>query len=554
MILAAAIVPIGTYLDVPRQADALSYHLPMAAQWVQTQSIFAHDSRLWYYPGGYESVNAVLLLLTGSDALWFVPDLLAWVLLALATYSLLQQIGVEKPSAAVVLATLAVTPVVTRTLGMGDNDLWLAALAVTATDALLRSLATDSREARAAGIVCLGALVSTKYSAPPWLLLAFAYFVVRRTTPVPALKPVEIAAMVLGAVLLISFPLRNQILTGNPIYPTGLGSLIPWGDTSMLVRSVPAITPEELASSALIGQPLATWEMFLAKIIGYMPMLPLLLAGVVTIGLARPHAVAFERKDALLLTACLLALAILLFQPLVVENIPGTRNQLGSGRAMRFALTSYVLFVVFLIARVPRRIVFHAALGLLAVSMFWHGTYQWMSVVFAIAVALFLGRTFVTGPVRAVALLLIPLTLASISVVVHAKRPEQTSRAYRYGDRTRVVEWLQSLRCPQVIVASTSLRAWPLIGHDARNRVVSVGMSLPAEEYLKHAALNRASVVLVSGSDEDQASPMLEGVPPGTELLLPLLGANWMVGYRDGFVLGLTNSTRTAECPADRDR
>ena len=398
VILAAAIVPIGTYLEVPRQADALSYHLPMAAQWVQTQSIFAHDSRLWYYPGGYELVNAVLLLLTGSDALWFVPDLLAWVLLALATYALLQRVGLEQASAAVVLATLAVTPVVTRTLGMGDNDLWLTALAVTATEALLRSLATDSREARAAGIVCLGALVSTKYSAPLWLLLAVAYFVMRRTTPVPALKPVEIAAMVLGAVLLISFPLRNQILTGNPIYPTGLGSLIAWGDTSMLVRGVRAITPEELASSALIGQPLVTWEMFLAKIIGYMPVLPLLLAAVVTICLARPHDVAFERKDALLLTACLLALAILVFQPLVVENIPGTRNQLGSGRAMRFALAFYVLSIVFLIARVPRRFAFHAALGLLAVSMFWHGTYQWISAIFAIAVPLFLDGRLSPAP------------------------------------------------------------------------------------------------------------------------------------------------------------
>ena len=384
------------------------------------------------------------------------------------------------------------------------------------------------------------------------MLLAPAYVVLqwRRGQPWKP-RTIDAVAILVGVCLLISFPLRNIILTGNPFYPMGLSPWAIWGDTSQLVRSFDPLTPAAISASALLAQPMETWEILVSKIARQLPVLLILVAGVATFAVIKPKTMVLDRKSVLLLIAGGLAMAIFVAQPFVVENIPGTRNQLASGRSLRFMLAVYVLASAFLIARIPRRFTLAASVGLFIAFLFWNGINAWVLVLAIGAPLMFVAGRLVSRSVRIGALLLIPVFLAGLSATLKTRRPDQVSRAYTYNGRTHLVEWLGSQPCPLVIVAKTSLRAWPLIGPSARNRVVSVGMSRPDDELVQQARLHKAAVVLVAMIDGQDDGLEREPFLPYPERLLSQLGAGWAIGYRDGFVVALVDSARIAECRSD---
>jgi Predicted membrane-bound dolichyl-phosphate-mannose-protein mannosyltransferase len=533
--------------DVPKAGDALAYHLPMAAQWVQSQSLLAQDSRVWFYPGGYELLTAVFFLVAQNDLLWFLPDIFALTLLALSTYQTLALLGVNSVAAGLFVGALALTPVVSRTLGVGDNDLWVAALAMTAIGAFLRSVIDESREARALGVICLGALACAKYTAFPFAFLLISYFVFFKGNATRKIGIPEVASLAVAAFLALSFPLRNFLITGNPIYPTGMGNFLPWGDTSHLVSILNKITPDQLKSTALIRHGSDVWEIFLRKILEQAAILPLLALTASALSLVRVKSFKIERNELFVLVAAVLAFMVFIAQPLVVENVPGTKNQISGGWSLRFALPWIVLICTFLFAKIPSKYSVYAAIVLVILSIYWKG--DWVQGIFILiffgAIAL-IDKRF--GIQTKHSVFLWPLLLTAFVMAYQGDRQHQAWQSYTFGGKTDIARVFQRSECSHVIVLSTALRAYPLVGYNFKHRVISVGMSLPAEHFVESAVLNNANVVIATVENGDANSPTFGTFPPETRRILPLLGAGWGLLYEDGFVMAFAKTSLAPEC------
>lgn len=550
LVIVAIWVPANVFADVPRSIDALAYHLPMAAQWVQTGSMMATDSAVWFYPGGYELLTAVFFLIGKGDLLWFVPDLISWTLMIVSTHGLLRLLGVDRNASALMVGAFAMSPVIREHLCRGNNDLLVAALVVSAVTAFLRAEIQDNPPARAAGLVCLGAMVCVKYSVLPMILLLIPFVAIRRWKSVRPFGGLEATAMGATGVLLISFPLRNILLTGNPVFPVGLGGIFPWGDTSLVVPHSPAITPEQLKATALIHHPWPVWRVLIGNIWEWAAFLPVLAVLAVVLRTMKKMKWPLSSIDGLVWATITLAVASFITQPLVVANHPDSTNLITSPWALRFAVTWIVLLAAWFFSRIPERYSLPTAAILFLVSMVIQNLFQYAVVILGANLVLYLGGRF-SGTRIIYGGILVPFALAAVILNSDHARPVQEANAYTTtyiarGD-SRIANHVRELPDPQVIVLSGSLRAWPLIGHELKNRVVQVGMSHTAEKFRHQADLNEAGIIIVPKSIGENGWPYPEIPFEEMARLGRILGPEWAVGFEDSLVVAYTRVSTMGE-------
>ncbi len=556
---------------LPMAPDALAYHLPMAAQWVQTGSMLTADARVWFYPGNYELLTSVFFLLAGHDGLWFAPDLIAWATLFLALWSLLSTCGVPPVAAPVHAAAAMWMPLVQRCLGVGDNDLFAAAIFLSAVWLIVAArLSQERRSVLGLAVLVIAVLVGTKlalvaYAALLGALVLWASRGLTDRTGRPRLAAIAAVALLLAG----SFYARNAILTGNPVYPVGVApfgiTLLPWGDTSHVVAIRRAISPAELAATTLARTrlPGETARLLGRHLWGLATSAVLLLgAGALwTLWRRRPGAGKAADRHIPSGTAWLLAVVLgvsfvaFLNTPLALENLPGTSNQLIAGWSLRFALPSVVLAF---------------ALGALLLPSSSAPFVPWLAVaasasasplpraepiavslaVFAVLLATFRlrERWSRAAPRRsdlthlrawalfAAVLLVAGLLLQGFLRATSEGRSHQTAAGYTYGVNSRVVEWVNANVPDGAVMASlTSLRAYPLIGHRFQRRVISVGLSLPAEAWVRAVQQHRAEYLVLSREAGDGRSPTYGQFPPEDERFRALAGPGWSVVFEDGF-------------------
>lgn len=550
MIALALIGPFKKYIGVPMGWDALSYHLPMAAQWVQTHTILAQDSRVWFYPGGYEILTAVFFLLVGDDSLWFFPDIVSWTILVVSLWRLAIGLGMGETISGIIISSLVISPLFYRLLGQGDNDILVAGLVVSVMGSLIRCHKRPSREAWGVALVSLGMLSSVKYSSMAWLPIGLPYllFVRRRSRGGEREMAYELLCLFLSVFPLASFLVRNWLLVGNPVYPVGLGSIIPWSDLSQIVSTIDEITPDKLRSTALIEHGLPALKIFFYKLDElYVPLWVLLF--VIGYGfVANVRAVRDASKGfslIIIISGVLISLAIFVTQPLVVETVIGTSNQISSGSSLRFALPWIALLSVLLLSLLP-------GVGLqilFSVSLFMYFAYiQGVTdeyiVVFVCVMLIWRMRLKNIGYV----MLLVPVFLLSLSGKYSASRSSDSADAYGFQGKSDIIGKMSLYSCSHVIVVSTGLRAWPFIGPRFTNRVISVGMSKSADVFKRRVEDSRASVVVTSRGYGTDLSPDYGEYYPSREQLLYLLGDDWRVGYEDGYTVAFVPRDSIVGC------
>jgi len=541
LICVGLFLPLATYLKMPQRGDSLAYHLPMAAQWVQTHSIFAQDSRVWFYPGGYELINAIFFTLTGNAQLWFMPDVLAWTLLIVSSYRLLIILRVNEKASAIFVGAIVLSPIFYRTLGWGGNDLWATALVVAMAVTLLNSMQKDGRQARAAGLLCIAGLACTKYATLPWLLVIGVYIVFRKKAAFAKLGKLELTTVLFFIFIAFSFPVRNYLLTGNPFFPMGIGHLFSWGDTSHIVSIISKITPQQLKMSELIHQPLNTWlllfqETYIDNILIY-----LVGAAVIISNILKINEINWTKADGFISLLFLLAMLMFITQPLVVENVPGTLNQLISGTSLRFFLPCITLLSLLLFSKIQKRyITFYAILFFIYPFFFKQDKPLFCEndlehiILLSLTLPVFWPRIRNIWPLFFLSL----LAIVMVEITEHSKPVLiKSMRAFRYSHETKLASILSENANPQVMVVSTALRAWPLVGLNFKNRVIAVGMALPAEEFVKEVRLYDASTLIVAKENLDKDSLKAKSFPPETKRILPLLGDEWKIKYQDDLVM-----------------
>jgi hypothetical protein len=238
--IAAALIVMWPPLSRPLlDGDSLLYHLPNAAAFVQTHSLWTAQAPYWLYPPASELFAAGLFAASGR---WSLPlaGIVPAALLIARIYSVGRKHGASRAACAGVALAFVCTPVAAFQTGTLQNDLWLAAFFV-------EILTAD----RSAVSIAVTALLKPYGFVEAWIAAGFAR--------------VPLRAIALGIVPLLLWIARDVILRfgGNvpgfsvpPYVATTIAGNVPYSLLE-LARGIANVTPQAFVWIALIAAGLA---------------------------------------------------------------------------------------------------------------------------------------------------------------------------------------------------------------------------------------------------------------------------------------------------------
>jgi len=201
--------------------DALTYHLPSAALWIQTHRLSLYNTWFFnpantYSPLAGSTFLVWLIAPIGADNLAQFVQMPALILVFFAIIQIGRSLGARESVAAIAaVAVLLSRPFICETFLVKDDHFvaafFLAIVAGCSADRL-----NDRLGPWRIGIA-LGLFLATKYTA----LLTLALLVFVCDAPIRARwKPFRwISVLATAFVIAAPWYLRNWILTGNPLYP-----------------------------------------------------------------------------------------------------------------------------------------------------------------------------------------------------------------------------------------------------------------------------------------------------------------------------------------------
>jgi hypothetical protein len=242
LVAALAIVSWPQLIRPLLDGDSLVYHLPNAASWVQTHSLWTTATLYWWYPPASELFASGLYATSGPFVLgWSGFGALALLGFRIASWA--REEFAVSPLLADLLAAASVTiyPLAIQA-GTLQNDVWLAAF-------LLETLWFIGREN---GTAMRAIAVTTLIKPQGWLLATIALLVTR--------APAKIWLAAGGAVAVLFF--RDALLWKGAIVPPATSAYgAPLG-SSIIAHGLPALAL--LIAVALSISPLALAALYAA--------------------------------------------------------------------------------------------------------------------------------------------------------------------------------------------------------------------------------------------------------------------------------------------------
>jgi hypothetical protein len=235
LIAALAIVTWPQLIRPLLDGDSLSYHLPNAASWVQSHSLWTTATLYWWYPPASELFASGLYATGGPFALaWAGFGALALLGFRIATWA--REEFAASPLLADLLATAAVTvyPLAVQA-GTLQNDVWLAAFWLETLWAIGRENGTAMRA------IAVTALIKPQ----GWLFAAIALLATR--------APVKVWLAATGAIAALIF--RDALLWRGAIVPPASSAYGTPLASSIIAHGMPALA--SLVTVALRISPLA---------------------------------------------------------------------------------------------------------------------------------------------------------------------------------------------------------------------------------------------------------------------------------------------------------
>lgn len=270
IVLFTAVTLVIGATAAPNSWDGLSYHLPRVERWV-AQGHLGYwatpvDRQLFMAPwAGYSVLH--LRLLTGGDALAFLPAWLAYLGCIGLTMRIVRELGGDTPQAALGGLLMATAPVAVLQASSVQTDLitafWVLAAAALALEAWRRPApATDWRHALALA-AATGLAVASKATAAlalgPWLIL-YSAGVVRWGGYRRLLGPLALG-IVVGACLNGPAMLRNAALFGQPAGPDWAARV-----TLLMPVTIGGSLANLIANLAVhVGTPSTDWNAGIAR-------------------------------------------------------------------------------------------------------------------------------------------------------------------------------------------------------------------------------------------------------------------------------------------------
>ena len=233
-----AIISLNAIRYTISTIDAMSYHFPMAAEWIKTGSIKTPDTIPDYgraFPGFCESILAYLMLPIRNEhlALWSIIEL---PFLGLTVFATALSFRVSAYFALLISAIVTTSALVESQLNIAHNDIALATHFCLAI--LFLSLWNRSQRyiyCIFAGI-SLGMLAATKFSGIIFTPIIIGMFILSLLLkkPLPGklrenTSIIKSLGLIIVFTLLISAPwyIRNLIEFSNPLFP----AIVTIGDT-----------------------------------------------------------------------------------------------------------------------------------------------------------------------------------------------------------------------------------------------------------------------------------------------------------------------------------
>lgn len=209
--LAFASLVVKSFLVGPATGDALQYHLPKIAEWVQAGRFvwgINHDPRQWF-SAGFELVETWWVVFLHHDRLIELGGVQMAAIAGAAVYTLAEALDARPGLAAVVY--LFVPAVILNATSCG-NDLAVAALLLSGY-ALVASGAPRPLQAFPV-LLAVGVKATAIFAALG--LLVFACFQAR---PPKLSRPAAVALTAAGLLLAGFWYARNFAVAGHPLYP-----------------------------------------------------------------------------------------------------------------------------------------------------------------------------------------------------------------------------------------------------------------------------------------------------------------------------------------------
>jgi hypothetical protein len=208
---------VQVWFVTPHAGDAITYHLPKVAEWIQAGRITAETGIAWRsaFPGGFELFEMWWCLFLHHDLLIECAGVEMWLMGFAAVVALARWTGMAHQGAFLAGLLFAATPIMLMQAVACLNDVTVVALFLTAT-ALVAVRAHPLLV-----LVPLGAGLGVKptigFALPGLLVLAF---LVRRDPAVPVRgRSTALACALMAGALGSYWYLRNWAIYGNPIHP-----------------------------------------------------------------------------------------------------------------------------------------------------------------------------------------------------------------------------------------------------------------------------------------------------------------------------------------------
>jgi hypothetical protein len=258
-LLSATILPIIAY-------DAISYRLPVIAQWLDAGRIawVASDDPVRNgYPLGVEAITALIAAASGSLRFAGTTSYLFVAAAAAAIVWLARVCDVRAVVARAAAASFLLVPMLILNAPSGYVDAAFASACVCLFCSATLCVASAPPWVFLAAGMSTAHVLALKGTGLPFAVLVVGLCVLRALLQRRSPSLHALGAFALAALPGLFWPLRNVINTGNPLWPIRLSiagkELLPGVGTADQILDVAGNTPALLASHAPATRVLLTW-------------------------------------------------------------------------------------------------------------------------------------------------------------------------------------------------------------------------------------------------------------------------------------------------------
>lgn len=225
LLMLAVLLGFLTLRSPSRNFDALSYHLPVMAHWVQQGGLggFAELGHVGMYPAHIELMSTLLFLPWGHDLLTGLAGWLAWLHGGLALYVLWRSWGVTSTAALAAVALFLTAPDILARIDGVQPDLAVVGFWAAGAVGATHWIRSGRRADLILAVLAAGVLLGLKLSGPIHLLLLLLPASLARWLSRGRARSAGsvgrtwlVAAVALAAFIGTGWYLRNWAQSGNP--------------------------------------------------------------------------------------------------------------------------------------------------------------------------------------------------------------------------------------------------------------------------------------------------------------------------------------------------